>query len=169
MTLTIETPAAIEDTTELSDAVAEYLIGVRDVVERENGVVLDVAAFTAMTMDNTAAYLPPRGVTWIARGDDGRLIGMAFLKLIRTDTAEIKRLYVRPEARRQGVAKTLVAEAIAAACELGARRMFLDSHESFLPARRLYESMGFAYRDRYPESETDPEHDGFLIYMERPI
>ena len=57
--------------------------------------------------------------------------------------AEIKRLYVVPEARRRGHARRLLAALEAAARELGYERVRLDTGARQPHARALYESAGF--------------------------
>jgi ribosomal protein S18 acetylase RimI-like enzyme len=56
----------------------------------------------------------------------------------------MKRLYVRPEGRGQGVASKLVAAALDAAREIGYREVLLSTIPSMMgSALRLYEAMGF--------------------------
>ncbi|KAK3179221.1 hypothetical protein K4F52_009341 [Lecanicillium sp. MT-2017a] len=57
--------------------------------------------------------------------------------------AEIKRLFVYPEARGRNVARTLVKELIVRAESEGYAEVFLDTLPSMTAAIRLYESEGF--------------------------
>lgn len=59
-------------------------------------------------------------------------------------TAELHRLYVRPDCRRRGIAAGLVAHVEAAAREQSARQIVLWSDTRFLDAHRLYEKCGYA-------------------------
>jgi ribosomal-protein-alanine N-acetyltransferase len=58
------------------------------------------------------------------------------------DEAEILTLAVLPESRRRGLARALLAEAIATLSAAGAKRLFLEVEESNVPARRLYQTFG---------------------------
>lgn len=57
--------------------------------------------------------------------------------------AEILTLAVQPAARRQGLGYTLIAQAAAHACSLGATEMFLEVGGNNAPARSLYQRHGF--------------------------
>jgi GNAT superfamily N-acetyltransferase len=62
---------------------------------------------------------------------------------------ELKRVYVRPEARGHGVGRVVVRAAVDAAVRMGAGRVVLETHEEYMKAAvRLYRSVGFR--------ETDP-------------
>jgi hypothetical protein len=57
---------------------------------------------------------------------------------------EIKRLYVAPGARRQGVARALLAAVERSARELGYRSVVLDTAGPLTEALRLYDASGYA-------------------------
>lgn len=71
--------------------------------------------------------------------------------------AWLEDLYVRPEARRQGLGDALVALAIERAAARGARRIELDTNEENAAALALYERHGFD-----PRSKGGPGRDLFL-------
>ena len=76
------------------------------------------------------------------RGD--HLLGCIALKALEPGVAEIKRLFVRPQARGTGVAKALVAEVLKLAQDRGYREVKLDTLAEMTPAIALYKSFGFA-------------------------
>ena len=72
----------------------------------------------------------------------------------RERAAEMKRLYVLPEARGRGVGRALIQACAAWARERGARELLLDTLPEAMPgAVRLYRSLGFAATERYNENE----------------
>ena len=62
----------------------------------------------------------------------------------------MKRMYVDPEMRRHGIARTLANHVIEQAQEMGYKRLRLGTLASMASAQSLYESLGFrpvpAYR-----------------------
>ena len=78
------------------------------------------------------------------------------VKRLSDDTAEIKRMYVVPQARGQGVARALLTALEDAARDLGYRKVRLDTGPDQPHARRLYESAGYV---RIPDYNANPHAD----------
>ena len=76
----------------------------------------------------------------------------------------MKRLYVEPECRGQGLGRALAEAIIAEARELGYDVMRLDTVASMIPARRLYRSLSFNERDAYYHNPLED-----AVYMERTL
>jgi ribosomal protein S18 acetylase RimI-like enzyme len=93
-------------------------------------------------------YGPPRGCLLIARVN-GVLAGCAAVRGLDNGDCEIKRLYVRPGYRREGVGRRLVETAVHFARELGYARMMLDTLPAMTEAQSLYRSLGFVEIDSY--------------------
>ena len=74
--------------------------------------------------------------------------------------AEIKRLYVCPSGRQQGLGRILSLHAMQHAVEIGYNSILLDSLERQAPAVRLYESLGF---QRVPQYIANPEPDAVFM------
>src|SRR5262249_51240454 len=80
------------------------------------------------------------------------------LARVAADEAEILTLAVAPEARRQGLARALVVEAVVRAHAKGAAQTFLEVSRVNTAARALYGSLGFAEvgtRKSYYEAGED--------------
>jgi GNAT superfamily N-acetyltransferase len=105
---------------------------------------------------------PPQGVFLLARLD-GRPAGCAGVRAFGAapastrntvpGTAELKRLYVRPDARGHGLGRLLLAAAEDAARTLGHTRLRLDTMAELAEARALYTAAG--YTD-IPPYNTNP-------------
>lgn len=106
--------------------------------------------------DLPGAYAPPTGALLLAWEADACVGSVAVRPLDPPDVCELKRLYVRPAARGQGVGRRLTEAAMARARALGYRRMKLDSDPSLTAALTLYRALGFTDTPRY-NTDPDPE------------
>ena len=88
------------------------------------------------------SYAPPGGRLLLAL-QHGSPCGCVALQSIGDGSCEMKRLYVRPEARGAGVGIALVMQVLEAAETIGYRRVCLDTLPSMQRAAKLYESLGF--------------------------
>ncbi len=104
-------------------------------------------------------YGPPKGCLLLARRN-GAIVGCVALRPFEKQICELKRMYVRPSARGQGVARELVRTLIGRAKEMGYNRMVLDTLASMLPARELYRSLGFGEVAPYYENPIED-----VVYM----
>jgi GNAT superfamily N-acetyltransferase len=88
-------------------------------------------------------YAPPRGILLVAADGDCRL-AMIALRPLEGAIAEMKRLYVRPEARGRGLARQLIARLCDEARRLNYTELRLDTLPMMGEAQALYEACGFA-------------------------
>jgi ribosomal protein S18 acetylase RimI-like enzyme len=91
-------------------------------------------------------YAAPAGTLLLAYVDEALAGCGAMRPLSDVDYAnacEMKRLYVRPAYRGQGLGRALSLRLIEEATRLGYRRMRLDALASMTEARGLYRSLGF--------------------------
>ena len=112
------------------------------------GVDLCFQNFSQEIANLRGIYGPPRGCLLIAR-INGEPAGCVAVREMDNGDCEIKRLYVRPEYRREGVGRRLVETAIRFARELGYARMLLDTLPAMTEAQSLYQSLGFVEIDGY--------------------
>jgi len=75
--------------------------------------------------------------------------GCVALRRVDDKTCEMKRLYIRPDARRGGIGRALAEAVIAHARARGYDRMLLDTLPTMAEARSLYSSLGFRETDAY--------------------
>jgi ribosomal protein S18 acetylase RimI-like enzyme len=97
-----------------------------------------------------AGLLPPLGVVLVARRSS-QLLGCGAVKLGEPDVAEIKRLWILPAARGQGVGSRILAELEARAATAGKRVVRLDTNGALTEAVALYRRRG--YREIAPFNE----------------
>ena len=83
-----------------------------------------------------------RGGFWVAE-IDGAVAGTVAIRPKEGATCELKRLYVKRDARGHGLGRALYAHAEAFARSAGYERIWLDSSRKFAEARKLYERSGF--------------------------
>jgi ribosomal protein S18 acetylase RimI-like enzyme len=115
------------------------------------GFALDFQGFEDELAGLPGGYAEPRGVILLAFSDAGEPWGVVALRPLEDDGAcEMKRMYVRPEARGHGLGRTLGEAILAEARARGYRAMRLDTIDTMTPAIELYRSLGFkeipAYR-----------------------
>ena len=96
-------------------------------------------------------YAPPRGALLVAN-EHSRYFGMIAVRPIEGTIAEMKRLYVRPDARGRGLARQLIARICEQARALGYTEIRLDTLPMMGDAQALYEGLGFT--DIPPYYET---------------
>lgn len=109
-------------------------------------------------------YAAPDGTILLAEVNGEPVGVVAVQPLDDEDACEMKRLYVMPECRNQGIGRALASAIVEKARELGYDVMRLDTVASMTAARRLYQSLGFEERDAYYHN---PLADA--VYMERSL
>lgn len=102
--------------------------------------------------------MPPRGLFLLARAD-GQAVGCAGLKRRDATEAEVKRVWVAPEVRGQGLARRLMAEIEGRARMMGISRLLLDTNSELTEALALYRATGWSQIARFND---DPYPDAFF-------
>jgi putative acetyltransferase len=102
-----------------------------------------------------AQLLPGLGMFLVARVD-GRAVGCGAVRLLDATTVEVKRMYVEPELRGQGVAKEILIRLEAAGRELGATRSVLETGVYQAEAIGLYRRAGYAEVGCWGEYASSP-------------
>lgn len=92
----------------------------------------------------TPEEMGPPGGAFLVGELDGRAVACGGVKRLAPHVAEIKRMFVVPEARGHGVARALLGALEDAARELGYERVRLDTGPLQPHARALYVSAGYA-------------------------
>jgi len=101
-------------------------------------------------------FAPPQGI-FVVGWEGEEVLGCGGVRLITTHVAELKRMYVRPRARRRGVARKLLQQLEHEAAALGAKELRLETGSKQPEAIALYRSAGYV--------DTEP----FGHYAESPL
>ena len=94
-------------------------------------------------IDHIPAYYAERGGSFWVAEDAGTLLGMYGLERCEENSAELRRMYVSPEARRRGVARAMLAHAERLCRSAGVDRLTLSTAEVQTSALALYRASGF--------------------------
>ena len=109
-------------------------------------------------------YAPPDGAILLADVNEEPVGVVGVHPLDETGVCEMKRLYVMPAHRGQGIGRALAVAIIEEARTLGYDTMRLDTVASMTAARRLYRSLAFEERDAYYHNPLPN-----AVYMERSL
>ncbi|SKA98548.1 putative acetyltransferase [Prosthecobacter debontii] len=108
----------------------------------------------------------PEIAFWTAWNDVG-LVGCCALKTISKHEGEVKSMRVSKLYRGRGLGQTLCRHLISEAQKRGLDTLFLEtgSMDFFIPARKLYERIGFVYCGPFSGYRLDPNS----VFMTRKI
>ena len=162
-------PAEAEAVTEQIQR--EYLLWVTERLTADLGVVFDDpdaarAVHERVFTRELPRLLGPRGRLLVARVD-GEVVGIGALQPVGPGTAEIKRMYVRPQARGLGIGRVILDRLLADARTIGYRVVRLETAPFMAEAHALYRSMGFQDRPVWDHTETGLSGlASLMIFME---
>jgi ribosomal protein S18 acetylase RimI-like enzyme len=143
--------------------IPEHLEQARELL-REYGAEIQSSVCTGAISTEIAhlpgEYGPPDGMFFLAHMR-GAPAGCVAFRRIADNLCEMKRLYVRPPWRGNGLGRQLAEVVINAARSFRYRAVRLDTLPSMTAAQALYRSLGFAVSGA-PDKVCDPS----LIYLE---
>jgi GNAT superfamily N-acetyltransferase len=99
-----------------------------------------------------ADFGPPGGTFLVGFSGDGEPVCCGGVKDLGDGAAEIKRMYVVPEARGRGVAQALLVALEDAARSLGYERVRLDTGPKQPHAERMYRRAGYAEIENFNDN-----------------
>lgn len=112
------------------------------------GIDLAFQGFDTEVAELPGKYQPPAGRLLLA-WNGARAVGCIALRPLDARTCEMKRLYVRPEARGGQLGRRLVERICREAREAGYARICLDTLPTMVSAQSLYLSLGFVPTEPY--------------------
>jgi putative acetyltransferase len=147
MQITFETP----DQADVHALIDELDAHLYSLYPAENVYALDIASL-----------LDPRVLFAVVRNGAGVAVGCGAV-VIKPGYGEIKRMYVRPPARGQGLARRLLMALEARAGEQGCRTFMLETGPTLTQALILYERLGYRQRGPFGDYPDDP----LSVFMEK--
>ena len=121
-------------------------------------------SFEEELRDPLKKYGPPTGDLMLAYWEDEIAGCIALTKTKEHGTCEMKRLYVKPNLRKNKIGKMLVEDLIASARERSYKIMRLDTFLKLEAAIRLYEQFGFKNISPYYNNPLEG-----VVYMEKEL
>jgi putative acetyltransferase len=111
-----------------------------------------------------AALKQPNVLFAVARDAAGAAIGCGAM-VVTPEFGEVKRMYVRPEARGQGLARRLLGMLEQAAAVRGCSRYALETGPYQPEALALYERLGYQRSGPYGDYTNDP----LSVFMQKAV
>jgi putative acetyltransferase len=102
-----------------------------------------------------ASLLDPNVLFAVARDAAGVSVGCAAI-VMKPEYGEVKRIYVRPQARGQGLARRLIDTLEQKAIKHGCRTFMLETGPTQPEALMLYERLGYQCRGPFGDYQKDP-------------
>ncbi len=153
-------PAVSEnDLEQIRELFREYFAWVQDDLRFD----LSYQGIEAELTTLPGAYISPQGCLLLARSG-GKPVGCIALRPHSLEICELKRMYVRPDFRGQGIGRMLCVQIIQVAKLAGYSLMRLDTEISLRSARKIYTDLGFHSASPYYEV-PEALHDR-TIFME---
>lgn len=158
----------LPDPTEFELMMVEYFTGIAALFAKAGVTIPSPKDMAAETVDRIDTFLPPKGRLLIA-SSDGRMLGCGTLRRIRPDAGELKRMFVRPEARGRGVGRALLERRIAEAEAMGMTMLYADTVKGNHAMLAMYERARFRHIPRYPENANPEDYAPVLEFLERSV
>jgi putative acetyltransferase len=149
MQIAFETP----DQPDVHALIAELDAYLYSLYPAENVYALDVASL-----------LQPNVLFAVARDSAGAALGCGAV-VVTPAYGEIKRMYVRPAARGQGLARRLIDTLEEKAAQHGCRTFMLETGPTQPEALALYERMGYKHRGAFGDYPDDP----LSVFMQKDV
>lgn len=149
----------------------EHLQSATQLAQSEYGITIDVPNTIDRELNDTALaqlYTPPDGALLLAQIDE-QIVGCAAIKPLEAQICELCRMYVRPQHRRQGIARALIERLISIAQTAHYQKMRLDTPRFASAAHQLYADYGFVEIPPYPGTKIPIDRQAYWLYMERSL
>ncbi|HRH78540.1 MAG TPA: GNAT family N-acetyltransferase [Cellvibrionaceae bacterium] len=124
-------------------------------VLREHGLQPDSASTDKDLEDIEAIYFAQQGFFAVLE-DAGHIVATFGLMPVDEQTCELRKMYMLPSQRGRGLGKYLMESALDKACQLGFKRIVLETASPLRTAIALYKKYGFKeYRPAHMSARCD--------------
>lgn len=158
-----ETQQDLEEVRRLCWEYRDYLIGFSEAMRPTIEAFYPVDGYTALMEGLAEKHARPRGIILLAELDAAP-VGCGMTHPLNDADAEVKRVFVRAQARGTGAGRKLSRALIDQARMDGYKRVLLDTSAEFKGAQRLYEKLGFEARGPY--TDLPPGTEEMLVFYE---
>ena len=141
----------VEDIRSLFSEYTDMLVSINP----EFHLYLEIQHYDDEKENPSLKYALPDGRLYLDISDDGIARGCIALRKLSDGKGEVKRLYIRPEYRGNGIATALVERIVEDARDIGYKELYLDTLPELESAVRLYKSFGFEETGQYNDSPVD--------------
>ena len=146
----------------------EHLQWANAKVKEKFQITFNTATMLETDMKELDKFMTPLGRLLLVYSGN-HLAGIACLKALTPDIGEIKRMYVCPGNREQGLGRALLSRLLEEANQIGYKRVRLDSAPFMTEAQNLYQTTGFTEIEAYEGNEVPKELHGHWIFMENAL
>ena len=102
---------------------------------------------------------------WLVAEEEGRVTGYVGSQSVPPE-ADVMNLAVAPDCRKKGIGRALMEALIAQLRSQGMAALFLEVRVGNLPARSLYQSLGFVEVGRRQKYYVNPTEDALILRKE---
>ena len=155
------------DDAAVTQLIVEYLTWAHPKLHDEYGID-DPPTSPDQIAASLDTYRRPNGVMLIAE-HAGQAVGVGALRRNNQMVAEVKRMFVRPEARSLHLGSLILDRLIGEARAMGAQILRLDTVRFMTDAQRLYRPRGFGERSPYEGTEIAEPTRKYWLFFERAL
>ncbi len=119
------------------------------------GVDLEFQNFSNEIEEIERQYSRPKGVIFITYNEARSPLGCFGIRELEDSICELKRMYLKKEARGLGIGKRMLSKSIEIGKQLGYKKMRLDTLPTMQSAINLYKKVGFHEIEPYRYNPVD--------------
>lgn len=129
---------------------------------------MELDPYISCVLESICRCSPPESVFYLAQ-IHGRAAGMGGLRRLPDGSAEIVRIYTRPEHRGLGIGTLMVQRLIAEARRFGYSELKLDTGTFMQAAQTIYRAAGFVEIEPYEGAEPPPSMHSIWLFMRKTL
>jgi ribosomal protein S18 acetylase RimI-like enzyme len=131
-------------------------------------VGMELEPYITSVMNGICRSAPPESAFHIGLLH-GRAVGMGGLRRLPDGSAEVVRIYVKPEHRGFGIGKMILQQLIDEAASMGYSELRLDTGVFMKAAQSIYKAAGFTEIAPYAGAEPPEALQPIWLYMQKTI